>query len=100
MERRGKDDGENGQRWKSLQVRFLRDVWPVQRSARTPQNSARMIELAVSNEDRFVEISETILPLIGPIERDHIVLPALRRGEGDVGVCSGRGQNDTVRRFG
>ncbi len=84
MERRGKDDGENGQRWKSLQDRFVRDVWPVQRSARTPQNSPRLIELAFSNEDGFMEISEAILPLIGPIELDHIVLPALRRGEGNV----------------
>lgn len=84
MERRGKDDGEDGQHWKSLQVRFLRDVWPVQRSARTPQISARLIELAFSNEDSFMEISEAILPLIGSIERDHIILPELWRDEGKV----------------
>ena len=84
MERRGKDDGEDGQHWKSLQDRFLRDVWPVQRSAKTPQNSARLIELAFSNEDSFMEISEAILPLIGPIERDHIILPELWREESKI----------------
>ena len=84
MERMGKSDGGDGQHWKLLQVRFLRDAWPVQRSARTPQNSASLIELAFSNEDCFMEISEAILPLIGPIERDHIMLPAVRRGEGNV----------------
>ncbi len=84
MENRGKKEGEDGQRWKAQQDKFLRDVWPVQRAARTPQNSARLIELAFSNEDRFLEISELILPLIGPIERDHIILPSLRRGEDSV----------------
>ena len=83
MESRGKGDSEDAQLWKSLQGRFLRQVWPVQRAARTAQNSARLIELAFSNEDRFLEISEAILPLIGPIERDHIVLPSLRRDTGN-----------------
>ncbi len=84
MERWGKGDGVDGQHWRSLQDRFLRDVWPRQRSARTPQNSEGLIELAFSNEDRFMEISETILPLIGPIERDRKVLPALSRDGGNV----------------
>ena len=84
MERSGKGNGKDGQHWRSLQDRFLRDVWPLQRSARTPQSSASLIELAFSNEDRFMDISKAILPLIGPIERCRIELPALRRGEGNV----------------
>lgn len=84
LEDRGKGEGEDAQLWKAQQDRFLRDVWPVQRAARTPQNSARLIELAFSNEDKFLETSELILPLIGPIERDQIMLPSLRRGEENI----------------
>lgn len=84
MESRGKADGEDGQTWSAKQESFLRDVWPVQLAARTTQNSARLIELAFSNEDRFLEISELILPLIGAIERDHIMLPSLRHGEDSI----------------
>ena len=78
MEKRGKDDGEDGHHWKSLQDRFLHDVWPLQLAVRTPKNSARLIELAFSNEDRFMEMSEAILPLIGPIERDPGIHLSLR----------------------
>lgn len=84
LERRGKAESDDGQHWKSLQLRFLRDVWPVQKVTRTPKNSARLIELAFSNEDTFMAVSEAILPLLSPIERDHIMLPSIRRGEGSI----------------
>ncbi len=84
LERRGEGEGDDGEHWKALQERFLRNVWPVQKAARTPQNSARLIELAFSNEDTFMAISEAILPLLSPIERDHIMLPSIRRGEGNI----------------
>ena len=73
MEKMGKKDGEEGQHWKSLQVRFLRDVWPVQRAVRTSLIFESLIELAFSNEDRFMEVSEAILPLIGPIEHNYLM---------------------------
>ena len=84
MQRRGRAEGQDGQTWRAKQESFLQDVWPVQLAARTSQNSARLVELAFSNDDRFIEISELILPLIGPIERDDIILPSLRRGEENV----------------
>ncbi len=84
LERRGKGDDDDSKLWKSMQDRFLRNVWPVQIAARTPKNTARLIELAFSNPDTFMQTSEAILPLIGPIERDHIVLPSIRRGEGNI----------------
>ncbi len=43
-----------------------------------------MIELAFSYEDSFIAISDAILPLISEIERDHISLPSMRRGEGNI----------------
>lgn len=84
LERRGEGDGDDGKHWKALQERFLRKVWPVQKAARTPKNSARLIELAFSNEETFMAISEAILPLLSPIERDHFMLPSIRRGEGNI----------------
>lgn len=84
LERRGEGEGDDGEHWKALQERFLRNVWPVQKAARTPKNSARLIELAFSNEETFMAISEAVLPLLSPIERDHIMLPAIRRGEGNI----------------
>ncbi|MEP3296828.1 MAG: SIR2 family protein [Pseudoruegeria sp.] len=84
LERRGEGEGDDGEHWKALQERFLRNVWPVQKAARTPKNSARLIELAFSNEETFMAISEAILPLLSPIERDHIMLPSIRRSEGNI----------------
>ena len=84
MERRGQIENEDGQLWSSLQNRFLRNVWPMQRYACTPQTSARLIEFAFSNKDRFEEISELIIPLIGSIGRVHIFLQSLRRSEDNI----------------
>ncbi|MFV0292433.1 MAG: hypothetical protein ACK5II_04120 [Paracoccus sp. (in: a-proteobacteria)] len=87
LERRAEGEGDDGEHWKALQERFLRIVWPVQKVARTPKNSARLIELAFSNEETFMAImaiSEAILALLSPIERDHIMLPSIRRGEGNI----------------
>jgi hypothetical protein len=84
LERWSKEDGESGEYWKPLRERFLRQVWPIQKAARTPHNSARLIELAFSDEDTFIAISDAILPLISKIERDQIMLPSIRRGEGNI----------------
>ena len=84
MERRGQIENEDGQLWSSLQNHFLRNVWPMQRSACTPQTSARLIEFAFSNKDRFEEISELIIPLIGSIGRVHTFLQSLRRSEDNI----------------
>lgn len=84
LERWSKEDGESGEFWKPLRERFLSQVWPIQKAARTPHNSARLIELAFSDEDSFIAISDAILPLISKIERDHIRLPSIRRGEGNI----------------
>lgn len=84
LDRRGRENTDDGEHWKSVQERFLRKVWPLQRTARTPQNSARLVELAFSSENRFREISEAILPLLSPIEGDRIVLPSIRRSGNNI----------------
>ena len=74
----GEGEGESAEIWKPLRERFLRQVWPIQKTARTPQDSARLIEFAFSDEESFGAVSDAILPLIGRIEREPtIVLPPI-----------------------
>ena len=43
-----------------------------------------MIALAFSNEYKFMDVSEAILPLLCPIELDHVILPYIRPSEGEI----------------
>ena len=65
-------------RWRGLLSELLQ-IWPRQLSARSPNTSARLCELAFSSEDQFPEIAALVLPLLSKIERDHLMLPELRR---------------------
>ena len=82
LEKWSKEEG--GQSWRAHQERFLREVWPIQRVARTPRSSVSLIELAFSNDDNFMAISDAILPLLCPIEQDYIVLPSIKPGESSI----------------
>lgn len=56
-------------------VNFLQDVWPLQKSAKTPTISARLCDLAFSCRWNFPKMVEVILPLITPLQRhNHIYL--------------------------
>ena len=78
---RSKRDSEDGEFWKSLRERFLRQVWPRQRVAKTPHDSARLIEFAFSDEECFIAIADAIIPLIDKIERDTFIrLPPIGTG--------------------
>ena len=63
---------------------LLRDVWPRQKSAKTPNISAALCNLAFSNTEHFQEISEVILPLLSTIERDHLTLYELTKPENKI----------------
>ncbi|WP_338721827.1 SIR2 family protein [Devosia sp. XK-2] len=73
------EQNENShERWEG-QLSKLLQVWPRQLSARSPNTSARLCELAFSSGDQFPAIVALVMPLLGRIERDHLVLPELRR---------------------
>jgi len=55
---------EPGSKWGDRILPFLQRVWPRQRSVRTPQTSGRLVEMALAIPDRFVEIVNSILPLL------------------------------------
>jgi hypothetical protein len=73
------DDKPDSDRKWSDRVPELLKIWPRQLSARSPNTSARLCELAFSSDERFPEIVDLILPVITKIDRDHMMLPELRR---------------------
>ncbi len=73
----------SNERWKG-QLPELLQIWPRQLSARTPNTSARLCELAFSSGDEFPTIAALVLPFLGRIEHDHLMLPELRRSGGDI----------------
>jgi hypothetical protein len=77
------NEGDSHEIWRSRLSDLLR-IWPRQMSAKSPNISARLCELAFSSGDRFPKIAELVLPLLTRIERDHLMLPELRRSGDDV----------------
>jgi len=77
---------ENGssEKWAEMLPELLRDVWPRQKSAKTPKISARLCGLAFSNVERFQEIAEIVLPLLTTIDRDDLMLPNLREAKDNI----------------
>jgi hypothetical protein len=73
-----------GEKWSVMLLELLRDVWPRQKSAKTPTISARLCDLAFSNVERFPEIAEIVLPLLTTIDRDHLMLPDLRKSKDNI----------------
>ena len=72
------NDEKSHERWEG-QLSELLKIWPRQISARSPNTSARLCELAFSSGDQFPTIVALVLPLLSTIERDHLMLPELRR---------------------
>jgi hypothetical protein len=71
------------ERWEG-QLPELLQIWPRQLSAKSPSTSARLCELAFSSGDQFPAIAALALPLLGRIERDHLILPELLRSENNI----------------
>jgi len=79
-----RDEGKADKKWSEMIPELLRDVWPRQKSAKTPNISAALCNLAFSNTEHFQEISEVILPLLSTIERDHLTLYELTKPENKI----------------
>ena len=62
----------------ALVVEFLADVWPRQRSVKTPAMSARLFRLAFANRALFPQLANVIEPLLTKAEVDRVPLPRLR----------------------
>ncbi len=60
---------ENGNWTKQLPL-FLTEVWPRQKSAKTPRLTARLCDLAFSDAAAFPDRVDIILPLVTKIDQD------------------------------
>jgi hypothetical protein len=70
--------------WSQKLLELLRDVWPRQKSAKTPVISARLCELAFSNVKLFPQIADLVLPLLTNIDREHLMLRNLRESKDSI----------------
>lgn len=69
------DDSTNEQ-WSEKVFEFLGEVWPRQKSIKTPACSSWLCNLAFSNEKLFPEISEIIIPLLTTVDCNLLILPS------------------------
>lgn len=67
-----KEWSKSEERWFGLLPELLRDVWPKQKSVKTPTTSAALFDLAFSNAGRFNEIANLVLPLLSAIKRNYL----------------------------
>jgi len=78
-----KENG-TGEKWSVMLPEFLRDVWPRQKSVKTPTISARLCDLAFSNAEHFTELAEIVLPLLTTIDREHLMLHNLHESQDNI----------------
>ncbi len=62
-------DGVNN--WRTLVPEFIRDVWPLQKSAKTPKTSAALLNLIFSDADSLPTMTAIVLPLLTRIDRGN-----------------------------
>lgn len=74
----------SGEKRSERLLELLRDVWPRQKSTKTPTMSALLFDLAFSNVEHFAEIAEIVLPLLTTIDRDHLVLNSFHESENNI----------------
>jgi hypothetical protein len=54
-------------KWRARLVPFLSEVWPNHRAVRTPEMSARLVDLALASGDLFPQVAQAILPRLVPV---------------------------------
>lgn len=67
--------------WTPKLLEFLRTVWPKQKGIRTPEISARLVEIALSQKSNFAEVAREITQLVSRVEDDRIFIAELRDPE-------------------
>lgn len=66
------------ERWLQLSIELLGEVWPRQKSVKTPITSTNLCNLAFANVERSPEIIDIVLPLLGTIDRGNLIISRLR----------------------
>ena len=64
-------DADDVNNWRTLVPEFIRDVWPLQKSAKTPKTSAALLNLIFSEADSLPTMTVLVLPLLTLIDRGN-----------------------------
>lgn len=75
---------EKSSAWKASLPVFFSEVWPRQKRAKSPSMTAKLCDLAFSNEEVFPIIVDAILPLMSKIDEEGIYFPHLRGKNGGI----------------
>jgi hypothetical protein len=67
------------EKWSQLVTELVQEIWPRQKSVKTPTISARLCGLALATIERWPEIKDIVLPLLTTIDKGHWILPNLRK---------------------
>lgn len=68
---------EGEKHWSEQVGKFLSNVWPRQKNAKSPKISVRLCELALSNPAIFPEIVDIVLPLLTKADGENLLLQDL-----------------------
>jgi len=74
-------DGKSS--WHKNLASFLKNVWPKHKKIRTSKTSARLCDIALSQEKNFPVVSGLVIDLISKVGDEYVHLPEMRKsGEG------------------
>lgn len=60
--------------WRMQTRILLSDVWPLNKTVKTSQTSARLCELAFSSAELFAEVADIVARLVGRVDGEHLML--------------------------
>jgi len=78
------DRNDKEKRWAKMLPKFISDVWPRQKSVKSPVISARLYELATENPDNYPDLVSLMLPLLTTVDRNHLSLLNIRQSKVDL----------------
>jgi hypothetical protein len=70
-------DKKNGS-WSKKLPPFFTEVWPRQKQAKNPTMTAKLCNVAFSNEVMFPALADAILPLVTKIDAEGLTFPHIR----------------------
>lgn len=69
-----KDWSKSEETWCRRLSELFRDVWPKQKSIKTPSISEQLFDLVFSDAEHFNEIVDLILPFLSTMKRDYLFI--------------------------
>jgi hypothetical protein len=69
------------QRWKADLPNFLSNVWPKHSKIRTVKMSARLCDLALSQDENFPAVSKLVLQLVSVVDEPHVFIKEISTKE-------------------